>query len=189
MPARGQVFVGFVLRAIAPDLPVTSGHTWQPSSKATLQNATVDARFDALRGIHETILQKVRCACDRHKRGVQETSCRGRGRARVQKFHACGCHDEACSDTLTTRCPCADWTSVLDFAFSIATPTPGFDDVSSARAHHVEAAAVRGEMRGPFECPPVFFMESEFELIGTAHRVSKAIELASFDHGQYVHKF
>ena len=61
VPARGQVFVGFVVRAIAPDLPVASGHIQQPSSRATLQSATVDASFDALRGVRETILRKVRC--------------------------------------------------------------------------------------------------------------------------------
>ena len=44
------------------------------SDGETLQSATVDASFDALRGVPDTILRKVLCACDRQKRGVEETS-------------------------------------------------------------------------------------------------------------------
>ena len=147
--ARGRVLVGFDVRTIAQDLPVAIGYIRQRSSRATLQSATVDASFDALHGVRETILR------------------RGHGRARVQQVHACGCHEEACSDTPTRR----STGQMLSTSPSNATPTPDAGDVSSARPHYVAAAAAPGGMRDPLGCPPVSFMESAFEMIdcGSPH--------------------
>ena len=56
---------------------------------------------------------------------------------------------------------------MLSTSPSIATPTPDVDDVSSAKPHSVAATAAPGGMRDPFGCPPVSFMESAFEMIGS----------------------